>query len=153
MKSVLEYITALNKPIQVRVIESEEQVCYQIEDALSVYNCAVACDYDPSDEHGCLRTSRFNNADLVFVSSDLKCKDSSLEIVKRIERECPHASIVILTRQPNSDANAALMEHGVYIFMLKNGSFTSEHVQRVFNQVNLRLRSKGVNSELACATT
>jgi DNA-binding NtrC family response regulator len=138
MTELIRYIESLGAPIRVCVIDSEEEVCYQIEDALTVYNCNVQIRYDPVVGCSCRQSEKSCRADLVFVS-DLA--PHALDVIRHIEREQPEASIVILTRSPSGSPVAELMRHGVYTFLTKNGSFTVANVRRIFAQLNLRLHA------------
>ena len=146
---------ALARPVKVAVIEIEKHVVEQIKKARSVYNCDVEDCFDPCE--GCKCRQKTCKSDLVFLADNIKGPKSSLDIAHQISLCCPDASIVILTRNPQSKSVADLMKAGCYAFMVKNGSFTEAHVKRVFNQLNLRLRENGrtavtVNAE-SCQVT
>jgi DNA-binding NtrC family response regulator len=137
-EELLNFVNALASPIQVCVIDSEEEVGYQIEDALAVYNCNVSLHYDPKVECSCLQMEKGCSADLVFIADNVEnCQD----VIRYIEREQPEASIVILTRNPSGSKVAEIMCSGVYTFLTKNGSFTSKNVKSIFQQLNLRLHA------------
>jgi len=138
MDDLLKYVAALTSPIKVCVIDGEEEISYQIEDALNVYNCNVRLTYDLVSGCKCLQTGRQCNPDLVFIADNVM---NCMEVIRRIEQEQPEASIVILTRTPSSPAIAEIMRHGVYTFLTKNGSFTAKNVKDIFSQLNLRLHS------------
>jgi DNA-binding NtrC family response regulator len=138
MTELLAYAKSLGAPLRVCVVDPEEEVCYQIEDALTVYNCNVQIRYDPVVGCSCRQSEQSCRADLVFVS-DLT--SHVLDVIRHIEREQPEASIVILTRNPSGPQVAEIMRHGVYTFLTKNGSFTAANVRRIFAQLNLRLHA------------
>lgn len=138
---LLKYAESLVAPIKVCVIDKEEEVCFQIEDALSVYNCNVRLRFDPTCGCACLQSGEKCLADLVFIADNVPhCMDT----IQHIEREQPDASIVVLTRTPGSPAIAEIMRRGVYTFLTKNGSFTPANVRRIFAQLNLRLHASGL---------
>lgn len=141
MDALMEYCEALARPIKVAVIELEKPVIAQIQEALSVYNCIVETCYDP--EAGCNCRQKSHKADLIFLADNIKGSKSSLDIAHQIAVCCPDASVVILTRTPQSRAVMDLMKFGAYNFLVKNGSFTQAHVRRIFSQLNLRLRDRG----------
>jgi DNA-binding NtrC family response regulator len=138
MDELTKFAEALCAPIRVCVIDDEEEVGYQIEDALTVYNCDVQLRYDPEIGCKCLRTGQPCRVDLVFISDTV---EHVVEVVKHIERERPSASIVVLTRNPSGSSVAELMRNGVYTFLAKNGSFNAKHVKMIFQQLNLRLHA------------
>jgi len=138
MDELLKYVETLVSPIRVCVVDPEEDACYQIEDALSVYNCSVQIQYDQALGCACLRNGNKCRADLVFIADNANC---ALDVIRHIEHEQPEASIVVLTRDPSRPQVAELMRHGVYTFLTKNGSFTSANVRRTFSQINLRLHA------------
>jgi len=138
LTSIIQYVESLTSPIRVCVIDSDEEVGYQIEDALVVYNCSVQLSYDSSVGCRCLQTGNPCNADLVFISDTVP---NCLDIIRHIEKSQPEASIVVLTRAPSSPVVEAIMRHGVYTFLTKNGSFTPNHVKNIFQQLNLRLHA------------
>jgi DNA-binding NtrC family response regulator len=138
MDDLLKYVEALTSPIRVCVIDDEEEVCYQIEDALSVYNCVVRLTYDLVTGCKCLQGCSKCGADLVFLADTV---ERYLDVIKHVEQEQPEASIVILTRDPSGPAVAEIMRHGVYTFLTKNGSFTTHNVRSIFRQLNLRLHA------------
>jgi len=138
MDELLKYVESLGAPIKVCVIDPEEEVCYQIEDALSVYNCNVQLRYDPVLGCACLQSGKKCRADLVFIADNA---EHSLDTIRHIEHEQPDASIVILTRNPSGPQVAEIMRFGVYTFLTKNGSFNVANVRRIFAQLNLRLHA------------
>lgn len=138
MDELIKYIESLGAPIHVCVIDPEEEVCFQIEDALTVYNCNVRLRYDPIVGCSCLQSGNRCRADLVFIADNA---EHSLDVIRHIEHEQPDASIVILTRNPSGPLVAEIMRQGVYTFLTKNGSFTAANVRRIFAQLNLRLHA------------
>ena len=74
--------------------------------------------------------------DLVFIADSAP---HALDVIKHIEHEQPEASIVVLTIKPFGPQAVEIMQHGVYTFLTKNGSFTVANVRRIFSQLNLRL--------------
>jgi DNA-binding NarL/FixJ family response regulator len=138
MDTLLNYVSALVSPIKVCVIDSEEEVGYQIEDALSVYNCNVRLVYDPVFGCKCLQTGRKCSPDLVFIADNVP---NCLEVIRHLEQEQPETSVVVLTRTPGSPIVAEIMKHGVYTFLTKNGSFTANSVKCIFQQLNIRLHA------------
>lgn len=155
MDSLTRYCEALASPVKVAVIELETKVISQIKDALRDYNCVVEDCYDPAS--GCKCRQMSWKSDLIFLADNIVEPVSSLVIARQISVCCPEASVVILTRNPQGQQVMDLMKSGVYTFLVKNGSFNKTHVQRVFNQLNLRLREHGGSaiSETAeaCQTT
>lgn len=145
MDALTNLCEALARPVKVAVIELEKQIIAQIRDALRVYNCDVEECFDPCE--GCKCRQKSCKADLVFLADNIEGQKSSLDIANQIDMCCPSASVVILTRNPQSQTAANLMRSGAYNFMVKNGSFTQAHVQRIFNQLNLRLRERGRTPE------
>jgi DNA-binding NarL/FixJ family response regulator len=141
MDSLTRFCEALACPVKVAVIEIEPHVISQIREALSVYNCDVEQTYEPSV--GCRCRQNLAKADLIFLADNITGNNTSLDIAKQISICCPNASVVILTRNPQSKQVTDLMKSGVYTFLVKNGSFNQTHVRRVFNQLNLRLREHG----------
>ena len=141
MDSLTRFCEALTRPVKVAVLEIEPNVIEQIRQALSVYNCVVEDCYDP--HAGCLCRQKSCKADLIFLADNIKGQKTSVDIVHQISCCCPEASIVVLTRNPQSRQVMELMRAGVYTFLVKNGSFNETHVRRVFNQLNLRLRENG----------
>ena len=142
MDSLTQYCEALASPVKVAVIELEPQVIEQIRRALSVYNCIVESCYDP--EFGCKCRQSDAKADLIFLADNIKGPGyTSMDIARQISSCCPAASVVVLTRNPQSKPVMDLMKAGVFTFLVKNGSFTEAHVRRIFNQLNLRLREHG----------
>lgn len=143
MNSVAEYIErVVLTPVRVCVVDSEEETCYQIEDALSVYNCEVKLSFDEEEGCRCLRDGLGCPADLIFVSADIQPVESVRMMIEHIESTCPEASVVVLTRKPTSPAVVDLMRHGAYTFLVKNGSFDDAHIRKIFRQLNVKLRSK-----------
>ena len=138
MTELLSYVESLVAPIRVCVVEPEEEVGYQIEDALTVYNCNVQLRYDPVVGCSCLQSGKRCRVDLVFIADSAP---HALDVIKHIEHEQPEASIVVLTRKPSGPQVAEIMQHGVYTFLTKNGSFTAANVRRIFAQLNLRLHA------------
>ena len=138
MTELISYVKSLVAPIRVCVVDPEEEACYQIEDALTVYNCNVQIRYDPVVGCACRQSGKSCRADLVFVS-DLA--PHALDVIQYIAHSQPEASVVILTRNPSGPQVAELMRHGVYTFLTKNGSFTAANVRRIFAQLNLRLHA------------
>lgn len=138
MTDLIRYIESLGASIRVCVIDPEEEVCYQIEDALTVYNCNVQLRYDPVVGCACLQSGKKCHVDLVFIADTAS---HALDVIRHIEYEQPEASIVILTRNPAGPQVSEIMRSGVYTFLTKNGSFTTANVRRIFAQLNLRLHA------------
>jgi DNA-binding NtrC family response regulator len=138
MTELLSYVNSLVASIRVCVVEPEEEVCYQIEDALTVYNCAVQFRYDPAVGCSCLQSGKKCRVDLVFIADTAPY---AMDVIRHVSQEQPEASIVILTRNPSGPQVAEIMRHGVYTFLTKNGSFTVANVRRIFSQLNLRLHA------------
>jgi DNA-binding NtrC family response regulator len=142
MNSLVEFVEHLVRPIEICVIDDEEETCHQIESALNVYNCDVKLSFEEITDCRCLRDKLSGHADLVFVSADLRTERRIQEVVDYVEQTCPEASVVILTRNPTSSVVVDLMKSGSYIFLVKNGSFDDSHIRKIFRQLNMKLRSK-----------
>jgi DNA-binding NtrC family response regulator len=143
MNELIKFAESLVSPTKVCVIDAEEEVCFQIEDALSVYNCCVRCSYDATSGCTCLRKGVKCSADLIFLGDNVS---HYLDVIKHAEAEHPDASIVILTRDPSSPKVAEIMRNGVYTFLVKNGSFSTKNVRNIFRQLNLRIHATDVGA-------
>jgi len=65
-------------------------------------------------------------------------------ILYEIHRFSPDGSVVIMSRNPMDADVVKLMERGPFTFLKKkNGNFDQAHIQRIANQLNLKLRPSG----------
>lgn len=136
-----DYAEALVKPLKVLVIDTERGSFEKITNALAHFDADIYCAPCACPAGQCLQ---FNAPlDLIFVGVPLTQFGTPDAVLDEIQRVSPDASVVIMSRNPMDADVVRLMERGPFTFLKKNGSFDQAHIQRIANQLNLKLRPSG----------
>lgn len=139
IRNLRDFVEALVRPLRVLVVDSDEESFPRVVNALAPYDAEIINCAGTTGE--CLQKN--DPFDLVFVGAPLSTNSASQDIVEEIQQFCPDASVVIMARNPLDECVQKLMELGPFTFLKKNGSFNPEHVQKIANQLNLKLRPSG----------